>query len=426
MISILRLTDDNSIIQLAVLQKLDEENMNQTKIEKMLDRDNLLHIAWLNRGLELSKAVARIVTPTRRATGFLIAPNLLMTNHHVIRDKAEANKSFADFNFQLAWPNKFEKYCRYQLKGDFFKTDEDLDYTIVGVSANPEKQYGYVDLNIRSEAAVNDYVSIIQHPEGGFKQIALTDSEVIKVNNHHIQYTTDTMLGSSGSPVFNQRWEIVALHRGVELIEVHGKRYPIKEGVQISRIIQHCGSRAYKPDNQGEAPDRQDIKEPESLYYLLIGDQALQDDLIDLATLIGKGGSNDEIDTQTELLLSKYPHFFQVIHEKEAVVPLVILATAIAAGAVSAYKRRRTQSMTTIEIVAVIPPSDELINLLKPYEKLLDESLEFPKKLKEATHILTEIMNELQSIGVDEKKEVELTAAGISIGLAAYDKAHPQ
>jgi hypothetical protein len=35
-------------------------------------------------------------------------------------------------------------------------------------------------------------------------------------------------------------------------------------------------------------------------------------------------------------------------------------------------------------------------------------------------------MNELQSIGVDEKKEVELTAAGISIGLAAYDKAHPQ
>jgi V8-like Glu-specific endopeptidase len=27
-----------------------------------------------------------------------------------------------------------------------------------------------------------------------------------------VQYTTDTLPGSSGSPVFNDNWEVVALH----------------------------------------------------------------------------------------------------------------------------------------------------------------------------------------------------------------------
>lgn len=399
--------------------------MNQIKIDTMLAHDNLLHIAWLSRGLELSKAVARIVTPKSRATGFLIAPNLLMTNHHVIPNEETADNSFADFNFQLLWPDKFEKYCRYRLTSDFFRANPDLDYAIVGVSGNPGQRYGYVNLDVRSEAAVNDYVSIIQHPEGSFKKIALTDSEVITVNNTHIQYTTDTMLGSSGSPVFNEKWEIVALHRGIEIIEKDGQRYPIKEGVQINRIIQHCGSTADKPDNDGKAPEQRPIKNWDALYYLLIGEPALQDDLIDLATSISKGGSNQEIENKAKLLLDKYPHLFQVIHVKEALFPLMILAAAIAAGAVVAHRKRNSQSLTTTETVPLIPPSNELVNFLKPYHKLSEGSIEIFRKLEEATEILTNIINQLEEIGVHENQEAKLTAAGFSIGLAAYDKAHP-
>ncbi len=60
--------------------------------------------------------------------------------------------------------------------------------------------------------AKGDHVTIIQHPEGGPKQIALNENRVTNIYNYHVQYTTDTMPGSSGSPVFNDKWQVVAIH----------------------------------------------------------------------------------------------------------------------------------------------------------------------------------------------------------------------
>jgi V8-like Glu-specific endopeptidase len=55
-------------------------------------------------------------------------------------------------------------------------------------------------------------VTIIQHPSGGPKQIALNENRVTNIYRHYLQYTTDTLPGSSGSPVFNDDWKVVALH----------------------------------------------------------------------------------------------------------------------------------------------------------------------------------------------------------------------
>ena len=50
---------------------------------------------------------------------------------------------------------------------------------------------------------VGEYVSIIQHPSGERKQLALRENQVVDVLDNFVHYRTDTSPGSSGSPVFN-------------------------------------------------------------------------------------------------------------------------------------------------------------------------------------------------------------------------------
>ena len=59
---------------------------------------------------------------------------------------------------------------------------------------------------------VDDFVNIIQHPGGLPKQIAIYHNIVVFADLGRVQYLTDTMPGSSGSPVFNNEWQVVAMH----------------------------------------------------------------------------------------------------------------------------------------------------------------------------------------------------------------------
>ena len=107
----------------------------------------------------------------------------------------------------------------------------------------PGDLYGFVNLAKRAEPTVNDFVSIIQHPQGGPKKIAFTDNKVSAVFNDLVQYSTDTEPGSSGSPVFNQDWEIVGLHhRGGGLAGPDGKKYFTNEAIQIGSVVRDAAS----------------------------------------------------------------------------------------------------------------------------------------------------------------------------------------
>ena len=93
------------------------------------------------------------------------------------------------------------------------------------------------------EIAQNDFVNIIQHPEGKMKQISLYHNIVTNTNERVVQYLTDTLKGSSGSPVFNSDWEVVALHHSGGGYKAGEPELPegIKsrnEGIFINKIIQ--------------------------------------------------------------------------------------------------------------------------------------------------------------------------------------------
>jgi endonuclease G, mitochondrial len=68
-------------------------------------------------------------------------------------------------------------------------------------------------------------VNIIQHPNGEPKQLALRENKVTGLpENRFLHYRTDTAAGSSGSPVFNDQWDLIALHHsGVPARDSNGQ-----------------------------------------------------------------------------------------------------------------------------------------------------------------------------------------------------------
>ena len=59
---------------------------------------------------------------------------------------------------------------------------------------------------------VSQRVNIIQHPKGRYKEIVFRDNQVRAVEPPLVQYITDTDYGSSGSPVLDDWFNVVALH----------------------------------------------------------------------------------------------------------------------------------------------------------------------------------------------------------------------
>lgn len=215
-----------------------------TDLEKIIGTNNLKSIAWLHQALEVAKSVCRVVTPKGLGTGFLIDQRTVMTNHHVLSHAEVAARSFAEFNFQEDVTGKLQQFFRYRLLGDEFQTNPELDFSAVridpGVSLPPLESWGILEVAGGPPPAVGEHVSIIQHPGGGAKQIALTANQVVNIFEHRLQYTTDTLPGSSGSPVFNDDWQVVALHcAGGNLVtNQQGDRMFANEGTIMAAILE--------------------------------------------------------------------------------------------------------------------------------------------------------------------------------------------
>jgi V8-like Glu-specific endopeptidase len=215
----------------------DEPPGNLEKI--MGNKSTLLPISFLEMGLKCSRSVVRIVVGKFLGTGFLIDDNWIVTNNHVIPDEEAAAITIVQFNFEKNMAGLdaiVEEYKLLTGKGKFF-TNKDDDWTLVKLDRDANAVYGALTLS-DEEITSEDFVNIIQHPEGGPKQIALYHNTVTSVNDKYVMYLTDTMPGSSGSPVFNTAWEVVALHHWggttrekYSIFNVYRNR-----GINISRI----------------------------------------------------------------------------------------------------------------------------------------------------------------------------------------------
>ena len=211
----------------------------EREISQFFEKINLgadfLPAIYLVNGATRAKAVCRISTPRSLGTGFLIADgNYIMTNNHVLNSIDQAARSTAEFGFEEG----SEDVTRIALLPDLlFITDRNLDFTIVACDSTTLVDVEPIAL-LRNPATVsrNEQVNIIQHPSGRKKEIAIHNNRVKRIQDLVIHYETDTEPGSSGSPVFNNAWELVALHHAGWS---EGGGQATNEGVRMSAIVAH-------------------------------------------------------------------------------------------------------------------------------------------------------------------------------------------
>ena len=219
----------------------------EKELEKVHLQANFLPASFLRDGASNARAVCRIKTRSSLGTGFLIAPGILMTNNHVLGSKAEARESVAEFGFEPGRETTAVSIHPNRL----FITHRELDFTIVACDGEPITEFPRIPLR-RSPATVtrHERVNIIQHPSGRAKEVALHDNQVTRIKDKVLHYRTDTEPGSSGSPVFNNEWDLVALHHA-GFRESGGKAF--NEGVRISAIVAHLLRRGRESAESHEA-----------------------------------------------------------------------------------------------------------------------------------------------------------------------------
>jgi V8-like Glu-specific endopeptidase len=212
-------------------------------LEKIMGaKSTLVPIIYLEIGLMRARAVVRVkLQDGSSGSGFIVANNMLVTNNHVLPTAEKAESAVVQFNYQqtLAGLNAPVEEARL-LPNVFFRTDPADDWSAVRIEGNPVAKWGALAVGT-TEIKVGDHVNIIQHPGGGPKQISLFANVVAFVGGGRVQYLTDTLPGSSGSPVFDAQWNLVALHHsGGWLTEPNATSkttFYRNEGISIDRIV---------------------------------------------------------------------------------------------------------------------------------------------------------------------------------------------
>ena len=224
-------------------------------IEKIIQAEpTFLDIAFLRRGVELGAGVCRLLVTLSGekyyGTAFRIAPDLLLTNHHVLFDHdhgdARATAVEAWFGYERSFAGLDMPHTVVLGDPASIIGQKDHDWAVVRTADPMPAQAPVIDLTGSGPVAVDDRVYIIQHPGGAPKKIGMIHNVVRHVDDDVVQYLTDTEGGSSGSPVFNEQWQIVALHHrwteakegGVTEIRNQGRRIErVVEGLQAAQVI---------------------------------------------------------------------------------------------------------------------------------------------------------------------------------------------
>src|SRR5262245_61243373 len=100
--------DDYSLKQRydQILAEVHDPEEARRTLERIINGNDLTDVAYLERGAVCARSVGRIVVRSdddrilMYGTGFLVAPGVLMTNHHVISDPLLTRRSTVNFDFE--------------------------------------------------------------------------------------------------------------------------------------------------------------------------------------------------------------------------------------------------------------------------------------------------------------------------------------
>ena len=229
-------------------------------------------VAFLERGRRAADAVGRVafLNAKPQGSGFLVGPRLFLTNHHVIQSAAAAGGLQVQFDYEYDRINRVRMPTAFAFDPDFcFVTDDvdGLDYTLIGigerrVGTRTLEELGFIPLSDAGDKhMLGEIANLIQHPDGRFKEVVLRENHLVARDEtlQVLHYVADTEQGSSGSPVFNNEWEPIALHHWAgpwrEVMGTDGQPLSreINEGIRISAIVRDLRDRTARLDGSSRA-----------------------------------------------------------------------------------------------------------------------------------------------------------------------------
>jgi V8-like Glu-specific endopeptidase len=229
---------------------------------------------WRERMAQVEGQVCRIeFNNSPMGTGFLVGPDLLLTNYHVLerplKGKLPVEQVACRFDYKVLsddsrsegtvvrldkanWQIDASPYSQAEADSApdrVAPTADELDFAVVrlarpigsesidkNATAGAPKR-GWIAIPPAQPALEKDMTLMIaQHPDGSPMKFAFDTNSVIGMagENRRVRYTTNTEGGSSGSPCFDIDWTLVALHH---MGDQNWKKVPeFNQGVPIGLI----------------------------------------------------------------------------------------------------------------------------------------------------------------------------------------------
>ncbi|HKS27313.1 MAG TPA: DNA/RNA non-specific endonuclease [Pyrinomonadaceae bacterium] len=294
----------------------------RVEFERLLGTNDLVDEFYLERALLAAHPVCRISirAPSGHergcATGFMVSPRLMLTNHHVFTEADEAAPSIIEFNYRFDVAGRPDKSYRFRLQPNlFFFNNETLDFALVAVEPQsideglPLNTFGYHRLiNQTGKILIKEWMTIIQHPGGARRQYAIRENQLIENKDPDVLwYMSDTAQGSSGAPVFNDSFQVVALHHaGVARMDEDTKQFILKSGKKVDDLdgiddadvdwIANAGIRVSRICNSilTEAPESQGLL-AEFKAAMQGGEDVISTSYNDESRMIGEEGMSPRI-----------------------------------------------------------------------------------------------------------------------------------
>ncbi|HSN96687.1 MAG TPA: serine protease [Candidatus Nanopelagicales bacterium] len=162
-------------------------------------------------------------------TGFLVAPDVVLTSYHLMAEvlegvvrpgdvtvlfdhgPSETWKLARDFRLAASPPSRLDEVI--DPGGE--PTAAELDHVLLRLDGSPGEVRGFLRPSKTIPVfAPGSPLHIVQYPNGQGLMVAHQEDGVIEVNPERtrVRYRTWTTGASSGSPCFDGAWQLVAMH----------------------------------------------------------------------------------------------------------------------------------------------------------------------------------------------------------------------